>query len=709
MEPRYRFRLFLLTIMVLLGCGVLLSRLHEFQIEKRSMFIANVPTTHSVTVREPGVRGIIQDRNGVILARNRRSYEVVFNLEDIYQSYRQQNDFTEADLLEEKVQVGGMPKIKKKKDIVRIVNEWVVPRLETHGLGKKRFTRALKTHYETHRGLVPFPYRTDLTYDEFAQLAERSLDFPGVQVTVVPRRVYPYGTLACHLLGQVKQWEKGDIPEEYRKSRMHYQGEDQGISGVEYTMDAQLRGKEGRQIFIRNEKNKIIGVEDYSPPQQGAAIELTIDARMQYVVENFLRRIGRGSAVVMDPSTGEVLAMASLPNFDPNDFVPSITLKKFKAYNDNKANPFLNRALNTYFPGSTFKLPTAIAGCIHGKTNSHHRCVGYSSYGKNLKIRCWKTEGHGTLGLSEALQRSCNPYFMDMANDLGSRTMADTFNLLGLGRKTGIKLPSEQPGMVPGTKTWIREKSNGKAITPAQLGMVSIGQFHSGASPLQMCAITATIANGGKYYQPRIVRRVINSQGQVEADNIPIVKVDLLKEGLKKKSLSVIQKGMWMAVNQKGGTAQRTALKDIHVAAKTGTAQTGQPDHRDKNIAWTVSYAPYEKPKFAVAVMVENGRSGGKVAGALTHLILRGLFAIDNGFQPRITKMGLYKGHFKAIEEILLPEGDLLALDIDDIGETGNEIDPILLEEGQAIRVTPKRIILPSIAPQADTSEGTTQ
>ena len=705
MEPRYRFRLFLLTGMVMLGCGTLLTRLHEFQIEKRSSFIANVPTTRTVTVREPGVRGIIQDRNGIVLARNRRSYEVVFNLEAIYQSYRQQNAFRETDLIEETVRgAGGMPRAQKKQDIVRIVNEWVIPRLETHGLGGKRFTKALKTHYETHRGLVPFPYRTDLTYDEFAQLAERSLDFPGVQVTVVPRRDYPYGTLACHLLGQVKQWEKGDIPQEYRKPRMHYQGEDKGIAGVEYTMDQQLRGEEGRQILIRNEKQKIIGMEDYSPPRQGATVELTIDSRMQYLVENILRRIGRGAAVVMDPLTGEVLAMASVPNFDPNDFVPSITTEKWKRYNENKANPFLNRAIQSYTPGSTFKLPTALAGCMHGKTGFHHNCAGHTSYGK-LKIHCWKTAGHGWLGLSESIQRSCNPYFMALAGDLGTAVMADTFNLLGLGRKTGINLPNEDTGIIPGSKIWKREIKPGQTLSPAALGMFSIGQSDSMATPLQICAIASTIANGGKYYQPRIIRRVIQNTGTVSQENIPIVKANLLKEGLSSSQLEVIRKGMWLAANEQGGTAGRASLKNLFVAAKTGTAQTGQPDEGDKNNAWTTSFAPYDEPKFAVCVMVRNGRSGGKVAGALTHLILRGLFAIDHGFQPRLTRMGLYKGHFNAIEEIELPEGDLLALNIDDTGETGDELDPSLLKNGTPIKLTPNRIILPSIAPQPDAPE----
>ena len=706
MEPSYRFRLFLLTGMVLLGCGVLLSRLHEFQIEQREKYVANVPTSHNVTVREPGVRGEIQDRNGTVLALNRRSYEVVFNLQDIYQSYvEQRKDDPKLQVEETFRGADGMPRLRKKTDIVRIVNDWVIPRLEAHGLGGKRFTNALKVHFDTHGGFVPFPYRTDLSYDEFAQLAERSLDFPGVKVTVVPRREYPYGTTACHLLGQVKQWEKGDIPREFRgRSRMHYQGEDKGIAGVEYSMDEHLRGKGGRQVYVRNEKNQIIAVEDYQPPEQGSTVELTIDARMQYLVETIMRRVGRGAAVVLDPSTGEVIAMASVPNFDPNHFVPSISSKQWNAYNTNKANPFLNRAINSYTPGSTFKLPTAIAGCIHGQTAYRHNCVGATTYG-SLRIRCWKTTGHGSLKLAPALQRSCNPYFMSLANQIGNEAMVETFDLLGFGRKTGIELPNEDPGIVPGSDIWKREIKPGARLTPAAAGMFSIGQSDSMASPLQIAAATAAIANGGRYYQPRLVRRIITADGEVVRDNVPIVKVNLLNHGMTPQSIEVIRKGMWMAVNQAGGTAGRASLDKIQVAAKTGTAQTGQPDSGDKNNAWTAAFAPFDTPRFAVCVMVRNGRSGGKVAGTLTHLILRGLFAIDYGFQPRLTKTGLFPGHFDAIEEVPLPKDGYMTLTLEDTEETGDILDAALVRQGVPVKVTPRKVLLPSISPREDDTQ----
>lgn len=709
MALQYRFRLLLLTLMVLGGCGVLLQRLHQFQIEERSYFLANVPTTHQVVVREPGVRGEIRDRNGTVLARNRRSYEVVFNLEDIFQGYQDWQDTQKTEEEEKALSADevvptpdGAPRLSDRKDIVRIVNEWLIPRLETKGLEAKTFTRALEIHFNTHRGFVPFPYRTDLTYDEFANLAERSLQFPGVKIAVVPRREYPYGSLACHILGQVKQWERGDIPKEFRRaSRMHYQGDSKGSAGVEYTLDEQLKGTGGTQTYVRNEKNKIIAIEDYQPPTQGATVELTIDARMQYLVETIMRKVGRGAAVVMDPSTGEVLAMASVPNFDPNHFVPSINSKQWKDYTTNPARPFVNRALSAYIPGSTFKLPTSVAACMHDQAGFRHNCTGATAYG-SLLIRCWKTSGHGTLGLDAAIQRSCNPYFMALSKVMGREPIVDTFELLGFGKKTGIRLPNESAGLVPGSVAWQRQYGNGRSLSPASLGMTTIGQDKSQATPLQIAAATAAIANGGKYYQPRILRRIIASDGTVIQDNVPIVKTNLIQEGLPKKALEKIRKGMWMAVNQAGGTARRASVDKITVAGKTGTAQTGLPDSGDKNNAWTTAFAPYDQPRFAVCVFVRNGRSGGKVAGALTHYILRGLFAIDYGFQPQLTRTGLVPGHFDAIEEVPLPQDGYLALDLGEPGEDGDTLDAELVKQGIPLKVAPRRIILPTISPEED-------
>jgi penicillin-binding protein 2 len=716
MEPKYRFRLYLLTALVLTGCGTLLSRLYEFQIDRRAQFMANTPTTHTVEIYEPGVRGEIVDRNGVVLARNRRSYEIVFNLEDIYKSYKQQQKellekekLKKADPNPNEKDDGNPEKEPTDKEIVRIIREFVVPRLESFGLTGQRFTNGISSHYNTHGGLVPYVYRQDLTPEQFAKIAVRSNEIPGVEVRVMPRRIYPYGSLAGHLLGYVKQWAKGDNPpEELRNKRfVHFEGPAYGVAGVELTTNEFLKGAGGKRVLVRNEKRKVIATDDYQRAQEGAEVQLTIDARIQYIVENVLRKIGRGAAVVMDPNTGEVLAMASVPNFDPNDFIPGITKERFAEYNNNRADPLINRAISPFIPGSTYKLPTAIAGALHERVGYGHSCRGYSAFGVggNLKIGCWKEGGHGPLGLTEAIQRSCNPYFMSLAGDLGSKVMVDTFSLLGFGRKSGILLPFENEGFVPGSNAWKR-KHAGATMTRSNLALLSIGQGESMATPLQICSVAATIANGGRYYQPRIIHRITSASPSgdpvVLKENIPIVKADLIKEGMSEYQLEVIRKGMWKAVNESGGTATTVAMENIFIAAKTGTAQVSKFDQEHTHNAWTTSFAPYDSPRYAVCVMVENGKNGGAVAGVLTHYIYRAIFSQEAGVPQRLTKLGIYKGNFDSYKELERPENGILMLAIDDDGETGNEVDQALLEAGQPIKVKPKTIPLPSIAPTPD-------
>lgn len=717
MEPKYRFRLYILTALIIVGCGILLHRLYQFQIVNQKQYLGNIPTTHTVTIYEPGIRGEITDRHGEPLAVNVRNYEVLFNLEEIYQAWRQENTGEPlspdiATLSSDDPNADIDPDFNKKKQaqIADIVNHWLMPKLKEHGLqSDKRFSSAIRNHYVTHGGLVPFRYPVDLSYDEFAALAEYSTRLPGVSVNVQARRKYPYGTLACHILGHMAEWKKDNIPDEFRKPRVHFMGEDEGIAGVEQTMNEILTGRQGKKVIVRDEKNVVKKLDDYQAPEIGARVQLTIDARIQLIVEKTLRKIGRGAAVVMDTRTGEILAMASVPNYNPNDFIPSITSKQWEAYNKNRAEPFVNRAISQYTPGSTFKLPIALAGAMNGKSNFHDNCVGYNTYGPSVRIRCWKAGGHGGLHIERAIQQSCNPYFMDLATSLGTEKVVTAFNLFGLGKKSGVRLPNESPGIVPGSTVWKREIKPGETLSRAGLAQVGIGQADAMATPLQMCAITATIANGGRYYQPRIVRRAYKPADgpfpeQVIFENVPIVKEDLLQHGLTSSGIERIRKGMWLAANEIGGTARRASIPNIEVAAKTGTAQTGQPDHLDKNNAWTAAFAPYDSPRYAVVVMVRNGRSGGKVAAPLVHHILRGIFAMEANISPRLVPMSLYQGNFDAFEEIELPEENALLFTDEDeeVGETGDEIDDELLKTPQPLKLTPNEKPAPTIAPVPD-------
>jgi len=725
MEPSYRLRLYLLTALVLVGFGALLSRLYEFQIERRDEFRQLVPGNRNVTVREPGIRGEITDRNGITLARNVRNYEVSFNLDEIRQAYLAQR--SEEPTLQRLTQEKGMTRKRSEKDIVAIVKETTLSVLDQPELNlfKKYNARDLRTHYLTHGGLIPYSYNSNLTYEEFSKFAEHNLDLPGVYVNLKPHREYPYGALASHVLGYLKQWEKGDVPESATRKFNHYIGDEKGIAGVEASMDEILRGPEGKKIIIKDEKGRTIGMDDYTKPGTGAKVQLTIDARAQYLLENTLRYAGRAAGVVMDVNTGEVLAMASIPDYNPNDFIPSISKERFKAYSENnQLAPFTNRTISPFTPGSTMKIPTAIAGALAGMATRSFSCDGYVTYG-NAKVGCWiwnmKKGRHGTQNLSKAIQQSCNPYFNKLANTIGWQTMVEGCQLIGIGKRTGIALPKEDPGILPGSRAW-RSAYPTAVMTPHETAGLSIGQGTSMATPLQMCAVAATIANGGKYYKPRIIHKAITQDGETVIPNSPKLEIDLTKAGIKPSNIELIRKGMWMSVNQPGGTSSKVKLPDVEIAAKTGTAQSSDNGKKSNN-SWVIAFAPYDAPKYAVCIMVQNGGSGGGVCGPLANLVFRGLFAQDNGIKLPLNPQKEFLGNTDRIEKsIEIPEEAIAAIaagehfptphatpaiatstpnsDDENIGETGEEVSDLATTTPPP--PNPDELPFPTITPEFD-------
>lgn len=651
-------RILFLTLIALAGTAVLLSRLHSYQIKQNEAFIEKLPKNHEVIIREPGIRGNITDRNGVILAKNKRNYEISFNLREVHQAY----------LADVKNNTTSAPS--NLSTINDIVNLYLRPLLQakTKHISKHQ-TKAINldrpeknipginAHYNTHGGLIPFTFRDDLSYDEFAYAAENNIFLPGVYISVRPQRTYPLGSLASHILGYVKPWAKGDVPVGFK----HYIGDERGVNGVELTLDKELRGTEGIQRILRNPKGKTLSLIDRTRSGSGAQVTLTIDAELQYLTERVLRIAGRAAAVVMDPNTGEILAMASTPDYNPNHFIPKLDKNQNSLYKKNKARPFNNAAIQNFTPGSTFKLPTAVIACLHNQSNFSHFCKGYIQYGK-IKCNCWLTSGHKRLELPAALQRSCNPYFMQLAAVIGQKKLVEGMTKLGFGVKTGIRLPTESAGILPGNAIW-RRKNRNKILTPAISGMTTIGQADSECSPLQMVTLVSAIANNGKLYQPRIIKQTNHPIKRQSIADKPKIKLDLIKEGVPLKGMQKIRKGMWLAVNKAGGTAKFVKLpsfKEIEVAAKTGTAQTTDWGMKT-NVAWTVGFAPYDKPKYAVAVAVRRGTSGGSVAGPLMRLILEGAFSKDQGlYKIPLKPLNPPQGNFDLIGKIIVPEKNAL-------------------------------------------------
>ena len=316
MESRFRFRLYLLTALILLGTVSLLHRLHQFQIKDQQYYIRKKPGFSVVTIREPGVRGEIKDRNGVPLAENYRIYELVVNLGEVREAWVRQWKVEKATREEED---------SKPPQIDEIVEQLIMPRLKELGVEPRLNRTAIRTHFITHGDLVPYVFPGELDFDQFSRLAEHELGLQGVYVNSRPQRRYPLGTLAGHVVGYVKQWKKGVYTAAEKAEFAHYFGDSKGDAGIEKTYNDILTGLHGKRSLYKDEKGKIIGrTVDSRPPAQGADLTLTLDAGIQCLTENVLRNAGRAAAVVMDVNTGEVLAMASVPNYDPNDYIPSL-------------------------------------------------------------------------------------------------------------------------------------------------------------------------------------------------------------------------------------------------------------------------------------------------------------------------------------------------------------------------------------------------
>ena len=648
MGTRYRLRLYLLAVLVMLGLGVLVARLHKVQVVDYEYHRSRLPGEKEVTVRVPGVRGEIRDRGGVVLATNRASYEVTFDLKAIVDRYREQLGVEEkVPTVKYEANEGGMKRPREEPDIVQIVQDTVIPEMEGLGLAENFNSEQMQMHYRGSSGLVPYSYRRDLTFDDFAVFAEHDYNIPGVDIEVKPLRVYPYDALACHILGYLKLPDIQRVAAEKREEFDHYVADDYGGAGIEKSMDELLQGRAGKRTMRRDEKGVIRGEIDYVRPSAGADVYLTIDAKVQYIAEEAMRSVGRGSAVVMDPRNGDILAMVSVPSYNPNRFIPAVSPDDWTRYTTDEASPMYNRALSQHPPGSTFKIPIALAGCLSNTNRRNFYCGGGVQYG-NKFMQCWigaKGGRHGSLDLSEAIKRSCNCYFYQYGNETGIRNILDITGKMGLGRKSGVPLDGEMSGLVPSPE-WL--KLRGLVWSDAYTAMTSIGQGFTEATPLQMASVTCTVANGGKVFQPRLIRQVVEKDGKVVVPDEPVLKADLAKEGLTSAELEQVKRGMWKVVNEEGGTAGRARSPNFAAAGKTGTAQTG--NSREPTNAWFICFAPYEEPEVAIAIFIHNADSGGKCGAPIAGHIMKQIMAMKHGYVVEAKPLAEAKGNFDRID-----------------------------------------------------------
>lgn len=639
---RTELRVYALGLVMLLACGALIARLWWVQVARGEEYRKRIAGRSEVRVRIPSVRGEIRDRNGVPLVTNRASYEVDFYLPDMVRGYKERTG-GQVPQIAYQAPVKGMMANKREADIVQIVNTAVVPRLQELDLAKDYNSRRLKTHYRNDTE-IPFTYLEDIDFNTIAKFSEHDVGLPGVDISIRPVRQYLYGALAAHLLGYVGMPRNIDLEPDIHDYNFYAPDVD-GKNQIEQQYDKLLRGKPGTRFMSRSIKNVIEGEVRTIPATPGNNVYLTIDTRIQMIAEQALRHpaLGRAAAVVLDPNNGDILAMASIPSFDPNIFIPSISEKDWDALRKDEGVPLVNRAVSGFPPGSTFKIVTALAGLNKGLANAHYGCSGGWQIGDRF-FHCWIAEkhgAHGVLGLADSLKVSCDAFFYQYGIAAGIDTIDKVGALLGIGQKYDIGLTDEKEGVMPGPE-WMKVRFPREKWTNAYTANVSIGQGYVLASPLQMAMAYATVANGGVAYSPRLVKKVLtpegkpalDDEGNVAVPDEPKVRGDLRKV-VSAQQIEIVRKGLWEVVNEKGGpggggTGGKAQIKGTVVAGKTGTAQATDRGHKE-NIAWFCCFAPYDKPKYVIAVMVQGGKHGGSVAGPIAARILDQCLAMDQG------------------------------------------------------------------------------
>ncbi len=675
-------RVYVLGSFMLGMLGVLSAKLWHEQVTNSKKWSDRVRKSSSVTVRIPSVRGEIRDRNGITLVANRSSYCVDFYLPQMVEGYRELND-GKAPLVNYRTTRDGMQADVKVADIVEIVNDTVIQRFEDLQLARDYNAAQLERHYRTN-DQVPYNYLEDADFNTVAKISENDLGVPGVEIALRPVRQYLYGSLASHILGYVGAPEDIDKLKDI-KDFTYYQPEVQGRSNIEKAYDQWLRGTPGRRILERSAKNKIGAELSREEPTPGANVYLSIDARIQTIVEQTLKQagVGRAAVVVMDPQNGDILAMASVPNYDPNMFIPKISEEDYARLNDDSTDPLVNRAIQAFAPGSTYKIVSALAGFLGGlKPNVTFSCAGGVTYG-NKFMKCWIAEkggAHGPLNLTGAIKNSCNSYFYQWGNKAKLINYEKIGDALGLGTRSGLPLSGESPGTLPGPRWLAAQGQSALENSSGHIANTAIGQGAVTASPLQMATVCMTVANGGTSYYPRLVSRLVDASGEDVRDAngslvVPVepkVRANLREMGFSAGDIEAVRQGMWKVVNEPGGTGAKARIKGIEVAGKTGTAQFWRIIERDArgritkkekdNHVWFMCFAPYKNPKFAICVMIQGAKSGGGVAAPVAHKILTESLALDGGYSPQIVWREPIHGHISQIAEINLKEDGSLGM-----------------------------------------------
>lgn len=585
----------------------------------------------------PAPRGVIYDRQGRLLVRNIPSFTVSVVPADLPPDKEEEVIQRLASLLE-------MP-VESRLDSEPSLSQ------SPHLLALERGLQAgIRDLIEEGREtpFVPVILAHDVPREVAFRIEEEHLDLPGVVVQIEAQREYMGGPLLSHIIGYV-----GPIPEEEAESYLEgtdrdYEPNDLvGLIGVELTFEEELRGKKGRkhvEVDVAGREVRTVGTA--MDPQPGYNLTLTIDLDLQQAATEALQEgmtaAGSQSGVVvaMDPQTGEILALVSLPSYDDNLFIGGISPEDYQALQDHPHHPLVDHALTgQYPPGSTFKIIGAAAGLEEGIINRQTLINDpgviwlpnkYAPDDPTLAqpFRCWLETGHGLLNVVQAIAYSCDVFFYKLTggyqefSGLGLPTLAYYARLFGLGSPTGINLPGESEGLIP-SEDWKRLTYGETWVTGDTYNM-AIGQGYILTTPLQMLNATATVANGGTLYRPQIVREVRDPEGNIVR---PFRKEVIRQFPIAPENLALVQEGMRAAVAW--GTGWKANLPGVAVAGKTGSAEYPGPRDREGKLpthAWFVAYAPAEDPEIALVVFIEGGGEGSVTAAPVAARILADYF-----------------------------------------------------------------------------------
>ncbi|HRP24209.1 MAG TPA: penicillin-binding protein 2 [Thauera sp.] len=594
---RFRRRVVVAALFVLVCLGLLAARFHFLQVQRHDYFLTRAEDNRIALLPVVPHRGTIVDRQGVVLARNYATYTL-----EIMPSEVRDLEGTLAELAS------------------------LVP-IEPRDL--RRFRKL----FEESRNFESVPVRSRLTDEEVARVVAQRYRLPGVDVRARLLRDYPQGTTASHVVGYIGRINERDVERiEERGETANYRGTlHMGKAGLEQSYETELHGITGVEQVEVNASGRAVRALSHTPASSGNDLELTLDIELQRVAETaFGER--RGALVAIEPATGGVLALVSMPTYDPNLFVDGISTQDWRALNESPDHPLLHRAIySTYPPGSTYKPFMALAGLETGKRTARQaiRDIGYFNFGGH-RFMDDKIGGHGTVDLHKSIVVSCNTYYYQLANDLGIEGIAGFMAPFGFGERTGIDLPGEATGVLPSPE-WKRSrfrKPEQQRWYAGETISVGIGQGYNAFTPLQLANAMAALVNDGKLFRPHVVKYVVDSRtGERRAvEPEPLREIPLQQAHLK----SVLDA---MVDVNKSGTGRRAFQgAPYSVGGKTGTAQVfslrGQR-YVEKNVrerlrdhSWFVAYAPAENPKIALAVLVENGGFGSQSAAPIARQVI---------------------------------------------------------------------------------------